>query len=904
VQIPAGSLPFFFRSAPDSFPRRDRFFEVDPQLLATWRERLAAIGPGLKIGISWRAGGKRLESRKRTIPLEQWAEILAVPGTRFVNLQYGDAGAEIAAARAKFGIEIHDWEEGDPLIDVDSFAAKIAALDLVISVGNATVHIAGAVGTPAWTLLPMVPSWRWMIAGEESPWYGQVRLFRQSIPGDWAPLLERIMRMLCERVGGAVSASASPASAATRASTGSIRSNKSERANRWFGPADLAGHKTDELVKQLLDDAGRHESANELAQAETKYREVLQLAPRQFAALNGLGVVARKTGRTELAIRSFRRSLSMIDALPIHQLNLADSLADAGRWGEALDCYRRALDLDPLHVAAHIQAGRMLQLLQLHGDAIEHFEKALALAPRDENALAELGRSLASSCRIDEVIAHLERAVQSRPESAALQIALGSAYRDDQRFAEAERCFRSAVEIEPALITAHLQLAQVLQSLDKSLEAADRYEQVLELDENNTSPLVQLGMLRRELGQLDAATALFRRALALRPADPQVLNWLGVVLCEQGAAEDALDCFGDAIQFAPAYAEAHVNRALALLRAGRLAEGWQEYEWRRKCQDAGRSLVISKQPPWDGTSLVGKTILVHGEQGIADEIMFASCYPDLIEQAGSCVIACDPRLESLLRRSFPRSRVCPVTRGREQQWQAPAGVKIDVQVASGSLPLHLRPTQDSFPNRDRYLIADPTAMAARREWLTNLGDGLKIGVGLRATERHTHQPHEQLARSLFASLANFDGAKFIHLSDGANSTTNLKPAAETGLPVRRWPTEPSQHDIDELAARIAALDLVICDGGLIAHLAGALGVPTWILVGLSAEWHWLGNADKTVWYPKVRLFRQSEPDDWAGPIARLREELLNLTGRAADQKRMRTISGPHWALRAAADKSR
>ena len=150
VQIPAGSLPLYFRSSLESFPRRERFLTVDPGLLAKWRERLAALGPELKIGISWRAGGKPLESRKRTIPLDRWAEIFAIPGTRFINLQYGDASADIAAAKAQLGVEIHDWEDADPLIDIDGFAAKIAALDLVISVGNATVHVAGAVGTPAW----------------------------------------------------------------------------------------------------------------------------------------------------------------------------------------------------------------------------------------------------------------------------------------------------------------------------------------------------------------------------------------------------------------------------------------------------------------------------------------------------------------------------------------------------------------------------------------------------------------------------------------------------------------------------------------------------------------------------------------------------------------------------------
>ena len=186
VQIPAGSLPLHFRATREVFPRRKRFLVVEPTLEAMCRrERLAALGGEMKIGISWRAGGKPTERRKRSIPLEQWGELLATPGVRFVNLQYGDAIAELAAARASLGVEIHDWEEGDPLVDVDSYLAKISALDLVISVGNATVHMAGAVGTPAWTLLPTLPSWRWMADGDVSPWYCGVRLFRQQQRGNW-----------------------------------------------------------------------------------------------------------------------------------------------------------------------------------------------------------------------------------------------------------------------------------------------------------------------------------------------------------------------------------------------------------------------------------------------------------------------------------------------------------------------------------------------------------------------------------------------------------------------------------------------------------------------------------------------------------------------------------------------
>src|SRR5439155_18701684 len=116
----------------------------------------------------------------------------SLPGAQFVNLQYGDVAAEIAAARERFGVTIHDWPDADPLVDLDAFAAKVAALDLVISVGNATVHIAGALGVKTWAILPLLPAWRWMLAGEQSVWYPSVRLFRQTQRGEWADVFEKI----------------------------------------------------------------------------------------------------------------------------------------------------------------------------------------------------------------------------------------------------------------------------------------------------------------------------------------------------------------------------------------------------------------------------------------------------------------------------------------------------------------------------------------------------------------------------------------------------------------------------------------------------------------------------------------------------------------------------------------
>ena len=595
VQIPAGSLPLHFRATRESFPRRKRFLVVEPTLEAMWRERFAALGGEMKIGISWRAGGKPTERRKRSIPLDQWGELLATPGVRFVNLQYGDAIADLAEARARSGVEIYDWEEGDPLVDVDSYVAKISALDLVISVGNATVHMAGAVGTPAWTLLPTLPSWRWMVAGDVSPWYCGVRLFRQQQRGEWQPVLQRIAGNAVAARGGVgggklgrrnrsredIEAGAERETAEQRAKPQAQGNAQEHDADRWLGETELVGHEILDVVNRLLSDAQIAEMLGDLALAESKYREVLQLAPRHVKALCGLGIVARKTQRNELAIRCFRRALAVAEPVADHHLHLADALLDAGRVDEAVSGYQRALDLDPAHAGAQLQIGRVLRQSGRPEEAATYLRSVLAFDPQNHEALLELGRSLAAGCRIDEAIDCFRQALRLEPNSTAILEAMGCVYLDDHSYEVAEECFRKGVNLNPTRAESHFHLARALDARGRVAEAAAALEQAVALDPRAEGPLLRLAMIRRVQGELGVAAELLRRATVLKPEDADMFNSLGVVQREQGQTKDAMRAFDRALQIQPDHAEAHLNRGLALLQAGRLAAGWKEYEWAR-----------------------------------------------------------------------------------------------------------------------------------------------------------------------------------------------------------------------------------------------------------------------------------------------------------------------------------
>ncbi len=190
-----GSLPERYRPSLESHPRHG-YLKVDPQVRQMWVDRFARLGAGLNVGISWRGGKNAEVGARRSIPLAAWKPILQTPGVKFINLQYGDCSQDTAFIRNEFGVTLHHWSDADPIKNLDGFSAQMSACDLVISIDNATVHFAGGLGVPCWTMLGLVPEWRWMLTGERSYWYESLRLFRQTKVFEWTDLAARVAETL------------------------------------------------------------------------------------------------------------------------------------------------------------------------------------------------------------------------------------------------------------------------------------------------------------------------------------------------------------------------------------------------------------------------------------------------------------------------------------------------------------------------------------------------------------------------------------------------------------------------------------------------------------------------------------------------------------------------------------
>jgi hypothetical protein len=305
-----------------------------------------------------------------------------------------------------------------------------------------------------------------------------------------------------------------------------------------------------------------------------------------------------------------------------------------------------------------------------------------------------------------------------------------------------------------------------------------------------------------------------------------------------------------------------------LLANGDYARGWEDYEM-RNARGRGTGERAFPFPAWRGEELrPGASLLVFAEQGLGDEIMFASCVPDLVARGFDCVIECDVRLAGLFARSFPAATVHGAARDGDRRWLSDYP-QIEAQCAIGSLPRLLRRSRAEFPPRDGYLRADPQSVTRWRTRLARDTAGRSVGIAWRGGSASTRGDLRSVPLNVLAPLFAIPRLTFVNLQrDAGNAIEEI--TATYGANVLNY--AEALTDVEETAALLNALDCVITVDNSVAHLAGALGCPTWIMLAYSADWRWLRTQAECLWYPSATLWRQSAPGDWAGVITLLAEQ--------------------------------
>jgi tetratricopeptide (TPR) repeat protein len=643
---------------------------------------------------------------------------------------------------------------------------------------------------------------------------------------------------------------------------GKRRSSGGHPSGRAAVPVAAAGRTRDALLAQAV----QHHQAGRLAEAEALYRRILHREPRQPDALHLLGVLTFQRGDAARAAELIGRAIAALPGSAEMHFNLGVVLARLGRPAEAAASYRRAIALQPAHAGAHLNLGTLLRDAGRVEEALASYRRAAALAPRLVEAQLNLGALLCQAGRPAEAVPHLRQAAVLRPDDAMVLQRLGDALRTAGQLTEASEVYQRALALRPDSPEVRNSLAVALAGLGRLDEAAEQCRLAIAAAPEQAVPHDNLGAILTAQGEFAAAIDCHRRALALQPGLVAAHNNLGNALRDSGRLEEAVASFQRALDYQPDHAAAHVGLALTYLLQGDLARGFAEFEWRWRWPEYTPAPLTFAEPPWDGGDLAGRTILLHAEQGFGDTLQFVRYVPRLAARGGRVVLVAQPALAPLLARLSGVARLLG-----EEELVPP----FDVHAPLLSLPHLFGTTLATVPAEVPYLTADPVRQTAWAERLR--GDGrLRVGLVWAGNPGHKKDRWRSLPLAALAPLAGSAGVTFYSLQKGPAAEQAGSPPP--GLVLRDL--GPELTDFGETAAVVANLDLIITVDTAVAHLAGALGRPVWLLLSAAPDWRWQRTGERSPWYPTMRLFRQEELGVWRPVVARVAAALRALTDGA------------------------
>jgi tetratricopeptide (TPR) repeat protein len=612
-----------------------------------------------------------------------------------------------------------------------------------------------------------------------------------------------------------------------------------------------------------------HYEAGRRADAEAVTRQVLAQAPNKPEALSLLGVLACEGGQSAVGLDLIGRALKLAPG-SVYVLNIYGSALRAnGQFEDAIAAYRQALRVRPDVVEVVFNLASTLRDAGHVDEALTAFARCTQLRPSFAEAHDQLGNALRAKGRLDEGIAAHRRAIALRPNLADAYNNLGNGLRDKGLFNQAIDAFNRATQIDPAHAAAYCNLGNALRDAGRLDDAVASCKRALELRPDYAIAFSNMGNALRDLGRTDEALVAFGQAVRLRPGMAELHYNLGNTLIDQLRMEEATAAFEEVIRLKPTWAEGHFHMGLTRLAVGDFGRGWPEYESRTGIRGFG-PLRNFHQPQWDGKQLDGKTILLHDEQGQGDTIQFVRYVQMVAERVGPrrggrIILGCQPSLVRLLAKVPDVHRI--IAAGSPMP-------EFDVHCRLLSLPLAFGTDLATIPAPVPYLHAEANLS---QSWAQKMGprqppaNGGEIRVGLTwaGSSGHAHDYKRSLVSSQLAELAEIPRLSLYSIQKGA--AAEQARALPPGMKLIDLAAD--LVDFADTAALIDNLDLVISVDTSVAHLAGAMGKPTWILLPYSPDWRWMLGRDDSPWYPTARLFRQKSAGDWTEVVRKVVESL-------------------------------
>lgn len=596
------------------------------------------------------------------------------------------------------------------------------------------------------------------------------------------------------------------------------------------------------------------------------------------------------------AIAAYGRAITLEPTLTEAHANLAIAYLEQGRPDAAIEAFRAALAIDPTDFETLMDLGHLLQEQEQWEEAVAVFQRAQALSPSPA-LQAQLADLLVRQGDLEAAASHYRQALDTLTDTdgkdlqAQILARLGVALHQQGHLDDAIHTYGLALKLQPDLVAINTNRNAALQQLKAAVSQLRHGLHALPASDHaeRAGLLTKLGVALQQAGCLEEAIATYGQALALDPElegvralrlaateqhqDPTALRAIALRLNLLGLFEEEARTLEQAAALAPGDGAIQLERALSLLRLGRFEEGWPLYAWRGESFSHAIAL-----PPWQ-SGMACDRLLILPEQGLGDQLMFASLLSEAAALAPKPSVMVDPRLRTLLARSFPHLPVLSTGQPfNSDQFQA--------QTWMGSLAGPLRPSKEHFlAHRQAFLKADPaTTQALRRRHLPSLAQGqrpkgeLLVGLSWSSTSPANGFMKSIPLETLAGALA-LPGVRLLSLQYGDTRSERDALRRATGLEVHADPQIDTFNDIDNLASLIAACDVVVSISNITAHLAGALGQPTWLLIDSRLDWRWGLTDTESLWYPNARLFRQSAAGDWTTPLQAIQAELRALRGQ-------------------------
>ncbi|WVH09158.1 MAG: hypothetical protein EoVTN8_488 [Fluviibacter phosphoraccumulans EoVTN8] len=618
-------------------------------------------------------------------------------------------------------------------------------------------------------------------------------------------------------------------------------------------------------TQQALQLAFQHLNGGNLGAAAQLFNGVLQKEPQNFAALNGRGFVALQQNALSQAQADLQASLSINPKQPFAHKMLGIVLGAIGQFDAAMLAFAAALALDVKDPEVYFnranfrfQAGQVQEALADLDTAIKLKGSYLEARSNRANLLIQLG----DYARAEKDLDYLVAKVTNTPD---LWVALGLARYKTGKNKEAMLCNERALRLVPNHPDALLNSSSAMHDQGEYHAALAWADKAVAATPQRAEAHYAKAQALMGLHRFEEAVAAYTRAIALNPGYAEA--WMGRGLTKSrlrdmsGAAQD----YDRSIALRPTYDEAFFNRGHVYLEHHDFAKGWVDYEHRFGMPSLGIA-NLPNIPVWQGEPLSGK-LLVRGEQGLGDQIIFASLLPELLKVVGSVCLQLEPRLVPLFQRSFPDFEV--MSRDKKPP------VDVAAQICIGSLPQCFRKDVAAFAGATMpYLKADAEKTSAFRKALAPNGERI-IGLNWRSF-RNKYANEKSMGLLDMAPFFNLPGCTVVNLQYG-DVKDEVRAAEAAGLHFNKAVTIDLTKDIDGVASLVDAYDVLVSTSNTTVHIAGALGKPVLLMLPyrLGKLWYWSeAKGEGSLWYPSIRTFHQDAQDDWAGTINAVKKALV------------------------------